>query len=137
MVQVGRPVRSDPPPILTLLDLFEEHLPAFEYYWRTRFSCRFDVPASMSWGEAWRLTHELVLDPSSHVSAAVGGWSFPVTREWIVAADSYDAFVSSKSSKGHKPKPYPRPWDHAPRAIGSGTSMTVAEYRALRASVEA
>jgi len=134
MVQVGRPERGNPPPILTLLDLFEEHRSAFEYDWRTRFHMAHDVPASMSWGEAWRLTHELALDPASHVSAAIGGWSFPVSREWIAAVDHYDAFVTSKSKR--KPKPYPRPWDTKPKAFGAGTSMTVAEYRALRATFE-
>ena len=46
----GRHERGDAPPILTLLDLIEEHRPAFEYDWRTRFGCRFDVPAPMALG---------------------------------------------------------------------------------------
>ena len=134
----GRHERGDAPPILTLLDLIEEHRPAFEYDWRTRFGCRFDVPAQMSWGEAWRLTMELASDPSSHVAAGIYGWDHAVSYEWMLAANAYDAFVSANSDpKKSRPAPYPRPWDEKPKAIGAGTSMSVAEYRALRARIEA
>lgn len=138
MDAVGGPERSDSPPILTLLDIIEEHRPAFEYDWRSRFGVRFDVPDLMSYGEAWRLTMELASEPSSHVGAAVAGWSHPVTWEWLVAADAYDALVAANSDpKKSRPKPYPRPWDKAPQALGVGTSLTVDEYRAMRARIEA
>lgn len=50
----------------------------------------------------------LLRDPTSWLQAAVAEWEFPVSREWIVAAHSYDlqAAVNSKT----KPKPYPTPW---------------------------
>lgn len=63
----------------------------------------------MAWGEAWRLTHVLLSDPSSHAAAAVSGWDFPVSREWLVQADVVDVLVAANSAKGRKPKPYPRP----------------------------
>ena len=132
---VDRQGRGDPPPILTLLDLIEEHRPAFEYDWRTRFGCRFDVPAEMSWGESYRLTLELASDPSSHVAASIAGWDHAVSYEWIVLANTYDAFVSANSST--RQKPYPRPWDEKPQAIGAGPGMSIEEYRAMRARLEA
>jgi hypothetical protein len=122
---------------VTLLDYIEEHRPAFEYDWRTRFHMPLDVPGGMSFGEAWRLTGVLLADPSSHVAAAVAGWPHPVSREWMLSAHLYDAFVASKvDPKKHKAQPYPRPWDVKPKALGAGTSMSVAEYRALRARLE-
>lgn len=76
----------------------------------------------MSWGEAWRLTGVLANDPSSHVAAAIAGWEYPVTREWLAAADLYDAFVASNTKKGRKPKPYPRPWpDKDQKRMGKAT----------------
>jgi len=87
----------------------------------------------MSYGEAIRLTTVLAADPSSHVAAALGGWSHPLTREDITLRDLYDLQYRSKSK--HKPKPYPRPWDERPTRTGGGTSMTVAEFRAIKANL--
>jgi hypothetical protein len=88
----------------------------------------------MSWGEAWRLTEELLADPSSHVFAAINKWSHPATREALILADLVDAFIAAHSKKS--PTRRPRPWDEKPKTYGVGTSMTVEQYRALRASVE-
>lgn len=63
---------GEPPGILTLLELIEEHRSAFEYDWRTRFGLALAaVPEVMDWGEAWRLTLELAREPESHVAAAI------------------------------------------------------------------
>lgn len=135
---VARRERGVPPPILTLLDLIEEHRPAFEYDWRTRFGCRLDIPDGMSWGEAWRLMVVLADDPSSHVAASMAGWARPVSREWMILADLFDAFVMANTdTKKHTPTPYPRPSDPKPKKAEPGAGMTVAEYRALRAHIEA
>ena len=92
----------------------------------------------MSWGEAWRLTGELASDPSSRVAAGIYGWDYTVSREWMALADIFDIFVSANSDpKQPRLKPYQRPWDEKPKAIGAGTSMSVAEYRAMRARIEA
>lgn len=70
----------------------------------------------MTWGEALRLVNRLVTDPSSHVAAAVSGWSEPVSREALALMDLFDFQMmlrwvdSDKRTRGPKPKPYPRPW---------------------------
>lgn len=61
----------------------------------------------MSWGEAYRLTEVLLADPSSPVAAAVYEWKMPVSPEWLVLADIWDA-LSHRVYKN--PKPYQRPF---------------------------
>jgi hypothetical protein len=92
-----------------------------------------DVGELMTWGEAWRLVEILLADPSSHLGAAVAGWQYPVERGELTLRDLYDLQHRSKSKR--KPKPYPRPWERKPIKIGAGTSLTVAEYEAIKASV--
>lgn len=43
------------------------------------------------------------------MASSLNGWDYPVTREWIVAADTYDLLVAANTRKGRRPKPYPRP----------------------------
>jgi hypothetical protein len=67
----------------------------------------------------------------------VSGWAYPLDRGAMVLADLFDVFAAVNASKGHKPTPYPRPWESTrTAALGRGTSMTVEEYRALRARIE-
>jgi hypothetical protein len=40
----------------------------------------------------------------------VNGWDYPITREALTLADLYDGYVQVHTRKGHKPKPYPRPF---------------------------
>jgi len=87
----------------------------------------------MGWGEAIRLTQVLAGDPSSQVAAALGGWAHPITRADSTMRDLYDLQHTSKARR--KPKPYPRPWDSRPTRVGGGTSMTVAQFRALKAEI--
>jgi hypothetical protein len=124
--------RGRPPFLLTLLGLIERHRGAFDYDWRTRFHLGVDeMPARMGWAEAWRLVQALVVDPSSHVAAAVNGWDFPTTREALTLADLYDAYASATFKK---PKRYPRPWaDKDVKRIGK-TSLPQAQVRAILAS---
>lgn len=51
----------------------------------------------------------LLAMPHSRLYAALAGWTHPVTREWLLAADTYDLLARANSGK-KKPKPYPRPW---------------------------
>jgi len=75
----------------------------------------------MGWAWHFRLFWELVKDPGSHLAAAINGWEYPVSREWMVAADQYDAFVAANTHKG-RPKPYPRPWrDQEKKQFGRAT----------------
>lgn len=115
--------RGFSPPILTLLDLFEEHKAAFEYDWRTRFGLPlYEVGESMSYGEAWRLTDLLRADPSSQLASTLAGWEHPASRESMALMDLYDLQHASKSRK--KPKPYPRPWGDKDRKRFGKTDMT-------------
>jgi len=88
----------------------------------------------MAWGEAWRLTGVLANDPSSHVAAALAGWDHPVTREWLLTADLYDAFIAANSKKGRKPKPYPRPWPEKDKTKFGRPTRTQAQIRAALAA---
>lgn len=46
-------------------------------------------------------------------------WKYPVSREWIVAAHTFDLQAQVNSKK--KPKSYPAPWpDTNTTKIGSG-----------------
>lgn len=86
----------------------------------------------MSYGEAIRLARVLASDPSSEIAAALSGWSHSLSRTDVTLRDLYDLQHASKSQR--KPQPYPRPWDERP--LGQGTSLTIAEYRELRDSIE-
>jgi hypothetical protein len=66
------------------------------------------VGRKITWGEAMRLLTVLAADPSSHLAAALAGWSHPMSREAMILADLFDVQLASKSKK--KPQPYPRPW---------------------------
>lgn len=113
MVLIGGPVRRNPGGIVAFLDAVDKHRGAFEYDWRNRLGMRLDVPAAMSYGEAWRITGELLKDTSSHVSAAIGGWDYPLSREALSLANISDGYAAVHSKKGAKVKPTPRPWDNA------------------------
>jgi len=124
--------RREPGGTFALLDLIEEHRGAFEYDWRTRFGMALeDVPERMAWDEVQRLTHQLALDPSSHVAASVAGWPAPWPREAFVLADLFDLMHAANSQR--KPKPYPRPTDKQPRRLGD----TTRSQRDIRAALAA
>lgn len=89
----------------------------------------------MTFGEAWRLLHMLLADPSSWVTAAVTGWDYPVTRADLTMRELYDLQHTSKAKR--KPAPFPRPWDKQPQRVGAGTSLTIAEFRAIKERLRA
>lgn len=62
----------------------------------------------MTYGETWRLVGLLLNDPSSQLSASLGDWKHPLTREDQTLRDLYDLMHQLKSPK--KIKAYPRPW---------------------------
>lgn len=64
----------------------------------------------MPWGEAYRLTRELMNDPSSRLAAAVAGWAHPWSREWAAIVDLYDLLHMAHANGRKRPDPYPRPW---------------------------
>jgi hypothetical protein len=89
----------------------------------------------MTWGEAYRLTQQLSIDPSSHVAAALAGWEHPMTREALIAADTYDLTVRAHTPKKRQGsvKPYPRPWDAKRKARMRPTVSQDQVRAALRA----
>lgn len=74
-----------------------------------------------------RLLRVATRDPSSVLHAAQHGWAFPVSRDWILAADQLDAYLQVNSAR--KPKPYPRPWPDANTVQTGKTSLSPAEAR--------
>lgn len=65
---------------------------------------------NVSLRELLPLVQMLHRDPTSWLFAAVNDWDYPTTREALALADLYDAFAQVNSRKGHKAKPYPRPF---------------------------
>lgn len=97
--------------IFKLRELIEEHPAEIAYDFRHRFNLSaFEIGRSVTWVEAIMLIAVLMRDPSSWLQASYSGWDFPVSREWIVAAHSYDLLAMVNSGKGKKPKPYPNPF---------------------------
>lgn len=77
-----------------------------------------------------RLLRVATREPSSWLYAVMHGWDYPVTRDWILAADQFDAFAASNWTKGSpRPKPYPRPWKDQNTSRLGKTTLTPAEAR--------
>jgi hypothetical protein len=93
------------------------------------------VGDTVTYREAWHLVSSLMADPTSWLQAAVSGWSFPVTREWMIAADKFDMDASAATPRGRRrPKAYPRPWpDKKVTKLGgkNGKRRTAAEVIAI------
>lgn len=66
----------------------------------------------MSWTEAWDLFLELMRDPSSHVSAALGDWEYPLSREGLILSDLIDITrqIHTKPRQRSRMEPYQRPF---------------------------
>lgn len=95
--------------ILKLRELIEEHPSEIAYDFRSRFGLSvLDIGNGVTWLEATYLVAILLRDPTSWLQAAVNEWEYPVSREWMVAAHSYDLLHAVNSK--NKPKPYPTPW---------------------------
>lgn len=96
--------------ILRLREIIEEHTSELAYDFRTRFNVSiFDIGEKITWLEAIYLISILIRDTSSWTQSAMSEWKYPVSREWIVAAHTFDLFANVNSGK-KKPKPYPAPW---------------------------
>ena len=94
----------------------------------------------MSYREALALTIELANDPTSHVGAAVRGWMFPASREFLAAKVNADNYVAIRTSKRPTLERMLAPWDKPTRRYGTA-SMSMDELRAVldrhRARVDA
>lgn len=59
-------------------------------------------------------------NPESWLQAAHNKWAYPVGRDYMIAAETYDLIAQVNSRR--KPKPIPRPWPDAnKKTIGSTT----------------
>lgn len=79
-----------------------------------------------------RLLRVVTRDPSSHLYAAMHGWDFPASREWLQNADLFDALnalLHVEAQVKRKPKPYPRPWKDNDTSQLGRTSLSPAEAR--------
>lgn len=90
---------------------------------------------SVSVRELWFLVQGLLKDTRSWVFAAVNDWDYPVSREWLLAADQFDVFARANTPKKYQRslKPHPRPFQTEKRYGGrkKNKRRTPAEVKAL------
>ena len=97
--------------ILKLRELIEEHPAELAYDFRSRFGISYrNIGDQVSWLEAVYLVAVLLRDPGSWLQAVKNEWDYPVSREWLVSAHTYDLHAAVNTKK---PKPYPTPWPDA------------------------
>lgn len=97
--------------ILWLLGVVEEHPAEFAYDFRSRFGLSIDdLGKTYSYREALLLCAVLMRDSNSWIQSAVNGWSTPVSQEWVMLVQQFDAYVAVNSKN---PKPTPMPWQAA------------------------
>lgn len=112
--------------ILKLRELIEEHPAEFAYDFRTRFNLSFEaIGYEVSWLEAVYLVAILLNDTSSWLGAVRNEWKYPVSREWIALAHTFDLHANMNQKKGSKPVNYPAPWPNTnSKTIGSKKPQT-------------
>ncbi|WP_104128003.1 hypothetical protein [Cryobacterium sp. Y57] len=117
--------------ILGLLGLVEDHTEPLARDFRERFGLSYlEIGYGIVYIEAWHLCKSLLKDPSSWLHAAVAGWEHPVSREWIILAQSFD--LAHAAASKHRPKPMPRPWPDTKNKIG-GKKMVRRSIEDVRA----
>lgn len=84
--------------------------------------------------ELWPLLLMLMRDPSSLLHAAVAGWKYPVSLEWMALRDLTD--VERQRAAGRKRvKPLDRPWPDRKTVRKGGKAKnqrrSIAEVHAL------
>jgi hypothetical protein len=84
------------------------------------------------WWETRCLATELAADPSSHVAAALAGWSHAWPIEAWILADLFDLTMRA-NSKRRTNTPYPRPNAEKPKRIG----RAIRPQRDIRAALAA
>lgn len=93
----------------------------------------------MSFGEAFRLTVQLVRDPSSAVGAAVAGWDYPTTHAALILADLFDLHHTVNTKQ--RPAPHPlRPFsltDQSRRRVGNVGGRTTGQVVTILADARA
>jgi hypothetical protein len=90
--------------IFWLRELIEEHASEIAFDFRSQFGLSYlSIGREVTWGEAIRLASRLFSLTDSHLQAAVSGWEYPVSQEWIVLSHVYDLLAAVNSK--NKPKP--------------------------------
>ena len=87
----------------------------------------------MPWDEAVRLAVLMHNDPTSHICAAVSGWDYPVSNEYLILADWFDYIV--KPNVNHGFEPYRRPWPEVRRDVLESRPVSVDEAKKMLAQV--
>lgn len=77
------------------------------------------------------LVRMLMADTNSRLQAAISGWDYPVSREWIVLAQSFDLAHAAASKR--RPKAMSRPWPDNKNKIGGKKLVrrSIDEVRAI------
>lgn len=120
--------------ILKLLELIEEHPAELAFDLRSKCGVSIDdIGSAVSWREAVFLVAVIMRDPESWIVATKSGWDYPVSREWIVAAHTYDMLAMVNSGKGRKPKPYPNPFPNKESRRVGRTEKSPEEVRRILA----
>jgi hypothetical protein len=116
------------------VQLVDDHTSAFVYDWRHRFGLplREVTDTAPDWWEFCHLLTSLTNDPTSHVAAAMAGWSRPWSPEAWILADLLDVFIRANSKRASRTSAYPRPNDARPVRYGGGRSQSDI-YAALQA----
>lgn len=73
------------------------------------------------------MTTALAADPSSHVGAALQGWQYPVSQEWLLLRRLTDSYLEAHTKRPHPT--VPTPWDPRPKQMGTPVSRE--EFHAL------
>jgi hypothetical protein len=96
--------------ICKLREIIAEFPAETAYDFRERFHLSvFEIGKSVSWLEAVLLFAVIKRDTNSWTQAVMSEWKYPVSREWIVAAHTYDLHTAVNSKKKSK-STYPTPW---------------------------
>jgi hypothetical protein len=120
--------------ICKVLELIEDYPDTLAYDFRSRFNLSIDaIGHTVSWREAILLISVLIRDPSSWLQASWSGWTYPVSREWIVTSHLWDLLANVNSGKGRKPKPYPNPFPSKDAKRSGRTNLPPAEVKKLLA----
>lgn len=114
---------------LKVLEFIQDHPIQIAYDFRHRFNLSIDdIGGNVTLYETALLISALLQETDSHLQAAVNDWKFPVSREWILLRDVYDAFAQANFKK---PGPYPTPWlAENTKKIGSNKQQSRADVLA-------
>lgn len=120
--------------ITKLRELISEHPAELAYDMRAFLGISIDdIGERVSWREAVLLVSVLLRNTDSWVQAAYSGWSYPIDRQYLAQAHTYDLLARVNSKKGARPKPYPTPFPQNDKSKMGKTSMSSRRAKELLA----